>query len=563
MLPALFRRQIYPPAWLILWFAVALFAIFQHGPMPLYSTRTLAVAWEMWQRGEFLVPHINGAPYSHKVPLLFWMIHAGWALTGVNDIWPRVLEVLIGAGWLLAASALARRVFNFRPAVARLVPWFLIALSYSFLFGLQIMYEVLLAFWVALALYCLAGKPRWLGFALCVGAGLMTKGPVMLLQVAFPLLLGPWWSEHARADRRAWFLSGSLALLGGFALLLAWALPAGFAGGAEYRNELFFMQTAGRVMDSFDHARPLWWYLPVIPILLFPWIGWPRLLRAVWVHRRPLGDGERFLIAWLVPTLLTFSLVSGKQVYYLLPLLPGAAMLLARALSRASHSTAVSDVRSVVWSPWPLALAGLAFAVMLMMLPVWLASGRLHSHWLHDAASLGPWFGVVLAVLSLCLLAPAQRAETQLKRIAAVALLGAATLHALFAYSLFHNFDLRPISAALARAQAQHKPIAIVGIYEGQFHFIGRLHGRIAELRKDDVATWAAEHPDGVIVRGDRGPSTAARRFAALIQPFRSHWLVLWDARTLAAVEAGGTPAEPLQRTELYPPNYWRYHSQP
>ena len=87
-----------------------------------------------------------------------------------------------------------------RPAVARLTPWFLLALTYAFLFGLQIMYEVLLAVWVVAALASLAGKPRWGWFAVFVGAGLMTKGPVMLLHVAFPLLLGPWWSEHARAS---------------------------------------------------------------------------------------------------------------------------------------------------------------------------------------------------------------------------------------------------------------------------------------------------------------------------------------------------------------------------
>lgn len=55
-------RAVWP--WLPLWAAVALLAIFSHGPMPLYSTRTLAVAWEMWNQGHWLVPHINGQPYS-------------------------------------------------------------------------------------------------------------------------------------------------------------------------------------------------------------------------------------------------------------------------------------------------------------------------------------------------------------------------------------------------------------------------------------------------------------------------------------------------------------------
>ena len=170
-------RALWP--WLPLWTAMALLAIFAHGPMPMFSTRTLAVAWEMWQHGEWLVPHINGQPYSHKVPLLFWLIHAGWLVGGVNDVWPRILEVLIGAGWLLAGTLLARRVFARRPEVAAIVPWLLLALSYAFLFGLQIMYEVMLALWVALALACIAQRPRWGWFALCVGAGLI-GGPGLL-----------------------------------------------------------------------------------------------------------------------------------------------------------------------------------------------------------------------------------------------------------------------------------------------------------------------------------------------------------------------------------------------
>jgi len=33
---------------------------------------------------DFLVPYINGEPYSHKPPLLFWLIQLGWGLFGVT-----------------------------------------------------------------------------------------------------------------------------------------------------------------------------------------------------------------------------------------------------------------------------------------------------------------------------------------------------------------------------------------------------------------------------------------------------------------------------------------------
>jgi len=218
----------------------------------------------MWNQGTFLVPHTNGAPYSHKVPLLFWLIHAGWAAFGVNDVWPRILQVLIAAAWLFISARLAQAASIGKPSAASLVPWLLIALPYPFLFSLQIMYEVLLALCVAAALCALTERPRWHWFALAIGAGLLTKGPVMLLHVVFLWLLGPWWSEAARSNRRHWYGSGLLAIAGGIALLLAWAVPAGFAGGEDYRRELFFLQTAGRVVASFDHARPVFWYLPML-----------------------------------------------------------------------------------------------------------------------------------------------------------------------------------------------------------------------------------------------------------------------------------------------------------
>ncbi|EIM03874.1 PMT family glycosyltransferase, 4-amino-4-deoxy-L-arabinose transferase [Rhodanobacter denitrificans] len=212
-------RMLWP--WLPLWMAVALVAIFMHGPMPMYSTRTLAVAWDMWHRHSFIVPSLNGAPYSDKPPMLFWLIHVGWAVGGVGDVWPRVLEVLMGAVELVLATVLAHRLFPERAAVARTTPWVLFAFSYAFLFGLQTMYEVLLAASVLGALVSLAPSSRreapcFIGFALAIGVGLLTKGPVMLLHVAFPWLLGPLWNDWARRESRRWYAGGLLAVLTGW-----------------------------------------------------------------------------------------------------------------------------------------------------------------------------------------------------------------------------------------------------------------------------------------------------------------------------------------------------------
>lgn len=78
--------------------------------IPVDETRYVGVAWEMFARGDFLVPHLNGEPYHHKPPLLFWIFHLGWALFGINDWWPRVAGAVISFAGLLLTARLARRL---------------------------------------------------------------------------------------------------------------------------------------------------------------------------------------------------------------------------------------------------------------------------------------------------------------------------------------------------------------------------------------------------------------------------------------------------------------------
>ena len=552
-------RALWP--WLPLWTLLALLAIFSHGLMPLYSTRTLAVAWEMWQGHHFLVPYLNGEPYSHKVPLLFWMIHAGWYVFGVNDIWPRVLEVGFGAVQLVLAATLARRLAPERPWVARATPWMLLALGYAFLFGLQIMYEVLLAVWVLAALLALTPKPhraapRFVLFGLCIGLGLLTKGPVMILHVVFPWLLGPLWNDWARHNRARWYGGGVLALVGGFALLAAWVWPAILAGGQAYANELLFKQTGGRVVDAFDHARPVWWYLPRILALLFPFVLWPRAWMAVLRMRRPLEPAARFALCWLIPVLLVFSLISGKQTYYLIPELAGAMLWLAVSLARLRESHP-GWAGSTWLRPWPAALLALALGIAMLVLPALVANGSIHGHWWVDLASHSRFSAFIILLLGVLVLLPGRG---ELRRLAVAGLVGAFVGNAVFTLTQWQNYNLEPTAQLLASAQARGAPIANMGTqYAGQYQFQARLVNPVQQLGRHQLADWAARHPDGVVLTDPDELDAADMRYAIQVQPFRSGWVVAWRAPVLAALKAGHTPDEPTQPTRLVPEGYWRY----
>lgn len=521
--------------WFPLWMVVALIAIFMHGPMPMYSTRTLTVAWEMWHRHSFIVPYLNGVPYSDKPPMLFWLIHLGWVIGGVGDVWPRLLEVLFGAAELVFAAVLAQRLFPDRVKVARAVPWVLLAFSYGFLFGLQTMYEVLLAACVLAALLCLTSSalrdaPRFIGFALAIGVGLLSKGPVMLLHVVFPWLLGPLWNDWARREWRRWYAHGALAMMAGCAMLLAWALAAASIGGPAYGEQLLFHQTAGRVVEAFAHARPFWWYVPVLPLLIFPFVLWPRLWVALATLRSPFEPGLRFLFVWLGPVLLVFSLVSGKQPYYLLPECAGFALLIVAAVTRPLPDQKSLD--SSLWlGPWPLAVLSAGVGLLLLLLPQLIARGMVHSAQL---VALGAFstFGVIFLMLGVLLMLPS---KSELRRIALAGLVGAVVANGLFTLAWWPAFDLKPAAALLARAQVQGRPIANLEPYDGQFGFLGRLTRPIQEVSEGGPAqAWAKAHPQGLLVRYSATLPPLDRNSALYVQPFRGVWMSIWSAKEFA-----------------------------
>lgn len=272
--------------WLALLLGLLVAASLARPLLPIDETRYAAVAWEMWTRGDFLVPHLNGEPYHHKPPLLFWLMHAGWAVFGVNEWSPRLISPLFAAGTLALVHALGRALWPARPEVARMAPFILLSSLLFSYFASALMFDSLLSFFVALGLLGIVrawksgGGAGGFGLlALGMGGALYAKGPVALLHLLPLALFAPWWMREQRPRWGRWYAGVALALLGGAALILAWAIPAAWAGGEAYRNAIFWGQTAHRMVDSFAHRAPAWFYLAWLPLMLAPWLLWPRWWR--------------------------------------------------------------------------------------------------------------------------------------------------------------------------------------------------------------------------------------------------------------------------------------------
>ena len=489
--------------------------------LPIDETRYASVAWEMWLRGDFLVPFKNGEPYSHKPPFLFWTIHAGWALFGVSDAWPRLVMPLFSAASLLLTCLLAGRLWPARDGLGGRAALILMSSLLWIVFSTSGMFDILLAFWVLVGVHGIlsAAEGRRRGFAMlgvAIGFGVLSKGPVILLNLLPLAVLAVWWQPQL-AWRR-WFVGLVLAVGLGALIALAWAIPAGLSGGEAYRNAIFWGQTADRMVESFAHRRPVWWYLPLLPLLLFPWLLWPGLWRALNAHRRAgLDRGTRFCLAWMLPVFAAFSLISGKQPHYLIPLFPAFALLASRVLADLRPLRADMPALAVV------ALGALVIAA---------ASGLMPS--LREQVADLPvlWPGVLLVVAGL---AAALTVRRGVEPILALGLVGGVSLVLLqfaIARSIEPLYDIKPMAQAIKRVQDEGHLVANLAKYHAQYQFLGRLERPLVELRGADVAPWLDAHPrDYAIVYLNEAtalPAIGARHK----QVYRGGAVVLVDTRT-------------------------------
>jgi 4-amino-4-deoxy-L-arabinose transferase-like glycosyltransferase len=529
--------------WLLVLLPVALYL----PALPIDETRYLAVAWEMRLSGDWLVPHLNGVPYADKPPLLFWLINLGWLVAGVQ-VWVVRLGVLAAsAASLLLFERLVRRLSPQR-AVAERARWLLAGSIYLALFSSAIMFDVLLTTWVLVALHGTLDldAQRWrrgtLLIALGLGLGILTKGPVALLDAGMPALLAPWWSDTARTAPRRWYGSLALGVLGGAAVALAWAIPAALAGGAAYADAIFLHQTVDRVARSFAHRRPPWWYLLVLPLMLLPWTLSLRAPWRAWRDAASDSQGGRFAIAGFLPAFFVFCLVSGKQPHYLLPLLPAAALYLAlvqdhpRAVVRGGIFAVLVVVAGLGLAALPLLAATATPDALLHRL---LGENRTSESLLPVIAGLWPWWGVAMALLGLGLLV-LRGARASPRSLALGAVAAAALAELALAQGVGPYLDVSVAAARIREIQQAGRPIAHLAWHHGLFEFAGRLHQPLPKVSYAELPAWCAAHPDGTIVSFYSKYPIAARPELEL--PYRFGRIRFWRARDILATTLPAAP---------------------
>jgi 4-amino-4-deoxy-L-arabinose transferase-like glycosyltransferase len=461
--------------------------------LPIDETRYLTVAWEMWQGGSKIVPHINGETYSHKPPLLFWLINLVWAVAGPSEFAARLVGPAAGVAVILMTARLARLLWPEAPEREGRAAW-IVATGGTFLaFGSTTMFDALLSVAVVgamLALWSMARQPGWraaVGLGLALAFGVLAKGPVILVHVLPVALTFPLWQPlDSKARRRDMATGVGLGLLVALALVALWLVPALVFGDPQYRNDILWRQSAGRMVASFAHDRPIWFFVALLPMYLFPW-GWGREVAGLWPKDK--GSAERFLLVWALGAFAAFSLISGKQIHYLIPELPALALLLSRGTGAAPGRW----TRFIPMLP-AIVILGLGAAAALGQGPAILSGG------------VGPLeLAVATVIVATALVLVASARSRQAARIP----VAPATLVALFLIAfqtIWATNNPGRLAGLLSVYDAQGIATLDQG-YVGQFSFSARLATPVTVLREPGaLETWMAEHPGGLLLT--RAPIT-------------------------------------------------------
>ena len=341
------------PFWLLA--AFALWLGFTLGLRPLFvpdEGRYVGVALAMLHSHDWLVPRLDGLPFFHKPPLFYWVTATSLSLFGVNE-WAARLAPFLGAFftgvtlfWFLNVHV-SRRAAGLALLLLGTFPLFFDGAQFAsmdMLVGSLIAITVLLLTHVSERLMAGVMAPKLLVLAYATAAlGMLTKGMIGFVLPGMVITFWLLWMRRYTHLYRLISLPGIVVFL---LIAAPWFLlmELKFPGFLYYT---FIYQQFDRYLDSsFNNPQPFYYYFMVLFGGLLPWIVGVLLMRILPGWRQALLPvGKHTIVSlgviWVASILMFFSIPTSKLIGYILPTVPGFALLMAllldQVLARNAH----------------------------------------------------------------------------------------------------------------------------------------------------------------------------------------------------------------------------------
>jgi 4-amino-4-deoxy-L-arabinose transferase-like glycosyltransferase len=309
---------------------------------------------EMVERGNWVVPTLQGEPYLDKPPLMYWLVGLSYKTFGVSEASARLVPALAVHLTILMIYLVGRRSIGERGAFWAAM---LLSVAPGFLgVARLLLLDGLLTFCVTSSILCGFEAVRtgtlkrgwWIAAAVFSGLGFLTKGPISELLLFPPLIAWGWLraksggTEPGAHSAPAFGWRNTLLFVG---IVVAINLPwyvAIYMQEPAFLKYFFWEHNILRFVKPFDHLEPVWYYVPIflagfLPgvILLVPYLR--QMLFGRELPQRSAAGG--FWLLSGVWCLFFFSCSGSKLPTYILPAFPPLCLALGEYVARSKWNT--------------------------------------------------------------------------------------------------------------------------------------------------------------------------------------------------------------------------------
>jgi len=302
--------------------------------------RYAEISREILQRGDWVVPHLDGLQYFEKPAFGYWLNTIAVALFGENAFAVRICSVLAAgaSGLILLLLVKMRGGGRFMGLLAAAI---FLGFWEVFFVGTFSALDSMFSLFVTatIALFFLAytessRRKRVVLLAFCgaaCGLAFLTKGFLAFALPGVTVIGFLLWQRRTNDLLRYTWIPVTSAII----VVLPWSLMIYLREG-DFWHYFFWVQHVQRLVaaDGGQHPEPFWFFIPFVFGGAFPWLFAMPASVASLKQVRFKDPLLRLALCWLVLPFLLLSVSSGKLGTYILPCFAPLAILIGAGLGK-------------------------------------------------------------------------------------------------------------------------------------------------------------------------------------------------------------------------------------
>ena len=296
------------------------------------ESRYSEIAREMLVTEDFITPRLNGLIFFDKPILYYWLQALSIHWFGLNEWALRFFPAVYGVFGCFCVYLLGRCIGNRQAGIYSALllassPLYFLAAHYA-----NMDLEVAVLITASLTHFLLAINTKnvkhqsqlfYLAYVFS-GLAILTKG---LIGIVFPtIIIGTW-----IVFTRRWHVIKQMRLCTGLLLVIAINLPWFYAvqrANPDFFHYFFVVQHFERFLTAnFNSQSPVWFYLPVILLGVFPWTFLVITSSISAIKSTKCNANILFLLLWIGWVFIFFSIPKSKLIGYILPIFPALIVL--------------------------------------------------------------------------------------------------------------------------------------------------------------------------------------------------------------------------------------------